>query len=129
MAKAFLPRLSKREREIMDVVYRLRRATVAEVHAELPNPPTYTTVRGLLRILEEKGQLEHEEDGPRYVYFPSTPREDAGKSVLSHVVRTFFDGSASEAMAALIGSGSAMSEAELARLEALIGQARGRRRK
>jgi predicted transcriptional regulator len=128
MPKSALPRLSKREREIMDVVYRLRRATVAEVHAELPSAPTYTTVRGLLRILEEKGQLEHEDDGPRFVYFPSTPREDAGKSILSHVVRTFFDGSASEAMAALIGSGATTSDAELARLETLIDEARERRK-
>jgi predicted transcriptional regulator len=129
MPKSALPRLSKREREIMDVVYRLKRATVAEVHAELPSAPTYTTVRGLMRILEEKGQLEHEEDGPRFVYFPSTPREDAGKSILSHVVRTFFDGSASEAMAALIGSGATTSDAELARLETLIDEARERRKR
>ncbi|MDB4890403.1 MAG: putative transcriptional regulator [Gemmatimonadetes bacterium] len=128
MPKSTLPRLSKREREIMDVVYRRKRATVAEVHTELPNAPTYTTVRGLLRILEEKGHLEHEEDGPRFVYFPSTPRADAGKSILSHVVRTFFDGSASEAMAALIGSGATTSDAELARLETLIDEARERRK-
>ena len=120
MPKATPPRLSKREREIMDVVYRLGRATAAEVHAALPEAPTYTTVRGLLRILEEKGHLRHEEDGPRYVYFPSTPREDAGQSLLSHVVRTFFDGSASKAMAALLGAGGAANEAELARLEQLI---------
>ena len=129
MPKSTLPRLSKREREIMDVVYRLKRATVAEVHAELPHAPTYTTVRGLMRILEEKGQLEHEDDGPRFVYFPSTPREDAGKSILSHVVHTFFDGSASDAMAALIGSGATTTDAELARLEALISEARDRRKR
>jgi predicted transcriptional regulator len=124
MPKSSPPRLSKREREIMDVVYRLERATAADVHAELPNAPTYTTVRGLLRILEEKGHLRHEEDGPRYVYFPSTSREDAGSSLLSHVVRTFFDGSPSKAMAALLGTRSGGSEAELARLEQLIEQHR-----
>jgi len=128
MHKSAVPRLSKREREIMDVVYRLRRATVAEVHAELPNAPTYTTVRGLLRILEEKGHLKHDTDGARFVYFPSTPRADAGKSVLSHIVRTFFDGSPSETMAALLGSGVAMPDAELARLEAMIVKARRNRK-
>ena len=110
----------------MDVVYRLGRATAAEVHAALPEAPTYTTVRGLLRILEEKGHLRHEEDGPRYVYWASTPREDAGRSVLSHVVRTFFDGSPAEAMAALLGSQQAggVSDAELERLAALVDRAR-----
>ena len=112
----------------MDVVYRLGRATAAEVHEALPEAPTYTTVRGLLRILEEKGHLRHEEDGPRYVYFPSTPREDAGRSLLSHVVRTFLDGSASKAMAALLGAGGAANEAELARLEQLIGTHRKRKK-
>src|SRR5919202_4124759 len=115
--------LSKRERQIMDVIYRHGRATAAEVVADLPDPPTYTTVRGLLRILEEKGHLRHEQDGPRYVYLPSTPREDAGASVLSHVVRTFFDGSAADAMAALLGAGTKPSDAELARLSELIDRA------
>ena len=110
----------------MDVVYRLGRATAAEVHAELPDAPTYTTVRGLLRVLEEKGHVRHEEDGPRYVYLSSTPREDAGASLLSHVVRTFFDGSPAEAMAALLGSQQAggVSDAELERLAALVDRAR-----
>ena len=110
----------------MDVVYRLARATAAEVHAELDDAPTYTTVRGILRILEQKGHLRHEEDGPRYVYFPSTPREDAAASVLSHVVRTFFDGSTSKAMAALLG-GAKPNDAELARLAELIERARDAR--
>ncbi len=109
----------------MDVVYRLGRATAAEVHAELPDAPTYTTVRGLLRVLEEKGHLVHEEDGPRYVYLPSTPRKDAGASLLSHVVRTFFDGSPSEAMAALLGSEQdGLSDRELDRLARLVERAR-----
>ncbi|HJU67901.1 MAG TPA: BlaI/MecI/CopY family transcriptional regulator [Gemmatimonadaceae bacterium] len=128
MAKSSPPRMSKREREIMDVIYKLGRANAAEVHAELPEPPTYTTVRGLLRILEEKGHLRHEQDGQRYVYVPSTPREDAGASLLTHVVSTFFDGSPSKAMAALLGSREARSEAELQRLQQLIEQARTRKR-
>jgi predicted transcriptional regulator len=119
------PPLSRRERQIMDIVFRLGRATAAEVHAELPDPPTPTTVRGLLRVLEEKGHLQHEEDGKRYVYRPSTSRRDAGTSVLSHVVRTFFDGSPADAMAALLGTrGARMSEAELDRLSLLVERAR-----
>ena len=109
----------------MDIVYRLGKATAADVHAELPDAPTYTTVRGLLRVLEEKGHLVHEEDGPRYLYSAATPRQEAGVSLLSHVVRTFFDGSPSKAMAALLGSGSAdVADADLARLEEIIRRAR-----
>ena len=124
MTKALPPNLSKRERQIMDVVYRLGEATAADVTAELPDPPTYTTVRGLLRILEEKGQLRHREEGTRYVYFPSTPRDAAGQSVLTHVVRTFFDGSPARAMAALLGSAADMPRAELDRLAELVERAR-----
>ena len=119
------PALSKRERQIMDIIYRLGTASAAEVHGEMPNAPTYTTVRGLLRVLEEKGHLTHEEDGPRYLYSAATPRQEAGVSLLSHVVRTFFDGSASKAMAALLGSSaSELGEADLARLEEIIRRAR-----
>jgi predicted transcriptional regulator len=121
------PALSKRERQIMDVIYRRGRATAADVHADLPDAPTYTTVRGLLRVLVEKGHLHHEEDGPRYVYFAATPRQEAGASLLAHVVRTFFDGSASKAMAALLGpGGSELPDADLARLEEMIRRARGK---
>jgi predicted transcriptional regulator len=116
--------LSKRERQIMDVVYRLGRATAADVRAGLADPPTYTTVRGLLRILEAKGQLRHEEEGTRYVYRPATPRDEAGASHLAHVVRTFFDGSAARAMAALLGAESEVSDAELDRLARLVEEAR-----
>ena len=120
--------LSRRERQIMDVVYRLERATAAEVTAELPDPPTYTTVRGLLRVLEEKGHLRHEQDGPRYVYLPALPRDDAGTSMLAHLVRTFFDGSPARAMAALIGSDDdAPSDAELERLSRVVDEARAAR--
>jgi len=119
-----LARLSRRERQIMDVVYRLGRATAAEITAQLEDPPTYTTVRGLLRILEQKGHLRHEEEGPRYVYVPVTARGEAGRSLLAHVVRTFFDGSPERAMAALLGSGSKLSDAELGRLARLVERAR-----
>ena len=120
--------LTRRERQIMDVIYRLGRATAAEVTAQLPDPPTYTTVRGLLRILEEKGHLRHEQDGVRYVYMPALPKERAGTSVLTHVVRTFFDGSPARAMAALLGASSRLSEAELARLSEIVEDAQTRKR-
>jgi predicted transcriptional regulator len=117
--------LSRRERQILDVLYRLGRATAAEVTAELEDAPTSTTVRGLLRILEEKGHVRHERDGVRYVYLPAVEKEDAGVSVLSHVLRTFFEGSPSQAMAALLGSGKARpGEAELERLARLVDDAR-----
>lgn len=125
MARAGPPRLSRRESQILDVVYRLRRATAAEVHRELPDAPTYTTVRGLLRVLEAKGHIEHQEQGKRYVYVPSMPREDAGHSLLLHVVRTYFDGSVTQALRALIGAGgSRLSAAELERLAAVVDRAR-----
>jgi BlaI family transcriptional regulator, penicillinase repressor len=108
----------------MDIVYQLGRATSLEVHARLPDAPTHTTVRGLLRVLEGKGHLRHEEDGPRYVYLPSTPREDAGTSLLSHVIGTFFGGSPSRAMAALIGRDEPLAEAELERIARLVEDAR-----
>ena len=116
-----LPQLSKRERQIMDVVYRLGRATAAQVRDGLPDAPTYTTVRGLLRILEQKGHLRHEEEGTRFVYSPSLSRQRAGASILSHIVRTFFDGSPSNAMAAMLGgAGGSVNEAELERLSKLV---------
>lgn len=126
MAKPAVPSLSRRERQILDVIYHRGRATAADVTQELPDAPTYTTVRGLLRILEEKGHVRHEEDAGRYIYFPSTPREDAGASQLQHVVRTFFDGSASKAMAAFLGSTRGqLSDDELERLRAIVENAGG----
>jgi len=117
--------LSRRERQILDVLYRLGRATAAEVTAQLDDAPTSTTVRGLLRILEEKGHVRHEQDGLRYVYLPAVPREDAGVSVLSHVLKTFFEGSPSRAMAALLGSrGDGLTGAELERLARIVEDAR-----
>lgn len=119
--------LSRRERQIMDVVYRRGSATAAEITADLPDPPTSTAVRTMLRILEDKGHLTHEQDGVRYVYRAVVGRQEARESVISHVIRTFFDGSAEQAMATLIDrSGSDLTDAELARLAGLIAKARKR---
>lgn len=129
MTKTDLPQLSKRERQIMDAIYRRGRATAAEVRAEMPDAPTYTTVRGLLRILEQKGHLRHEEAGLRFVYSPSLPRQRAGASILSHIVRTFFDGSAANAMAAMLGSTErSMNAGELERLSELVKKERRKMR-
>jgi predicted transcriptional regulator len=118
--------LSRRERQIMDVVYRLNKASVTDVLERIPDPPSYSAVRALMRILEEKGHLRHEQDGPRYLYLPMVPRESARRSALSHMVRTFFGGSAEAAVAALLDTGTnhRMSEAELDRISDLIDQAR-----
>ena len=121
--------LSRRERQIMDVVYRLGKATVTDVLERLPDPPSYSAVRALMRILEEKGHLSHEQDGPRYVYLPTVPRDAAQASALSHLVRTFFGGSAEAAVAALLDLPEhGMSEGELDRLSRLIEDARGQGR-
>ena len=94
--------LSRRERQIMDVVFRLKRATAAQVHAGIPDPPSATAVRTLLRILEEKGHLRHEKDGPRHVYLPTARRDAAQRSATAHLLRTFFGGSRKAAVAALL---------------------------
>jgi predicted transcriptional regulator len=116
--------LSRRERQIMGVIYRLGRATAAEVLAELEDPPSYSAVRAHLRILEEKGHVRHEQDGPRYVFLPTLPREQARDSALRQLVQTFFEGSTSQAMAALLDATPGISKAELARLSRLIDKAR-----
>jgi predicted transcriptional regulator len=117
--------LSRRERQIMDVVYRRGRATAAEVMEDLPDPPSYSAVRAMLRVLEEKGELRHEQDGPRYVVLPTVPREQASRSALRNLVRTFFDGSTEQAVAALLDPADGkLSDAELARLARLINRAR-----
>lgn len=117
--------LSRRERQIMDVLYRLGRATVAEVMENIEDPPGYSAVRAMLRILEEKGHLRHEQDGPRYVFIPRVTRDRARRSALTHVIQTFFDGSTEEAVAALLGmSQSTLSEEELDRLSKLIEDAK-----
>lgn len=120
-----LSELSRRERQIMDFLYQRGRATAAEVQANLPDPPSYSTVRALLRVLEEKGHARHEQDGPRYVYLPRVARERAKRSALRHLVQTFFDGSREQAVAALLDDRSTrLSEAELDRLARLIARAR-----
>jgi len=125
MSKETNTQLSRREREIMDVIYRSGRATAAEVLDQLAEPPSYSAVRALLRVLEEKGHLRHEEDGPRYVFVPTVPRERARASALRRVLHTFFDGSTEQAVAALLDlSSTRLSDAELARLSQLIADAR-----
>jgi predicted transcriptional regulator len=115
--------LSRRERQIMDVIYARGQATAAEVTAALPDPPSYSAVRALLRILEQKGHLRHQEDGPRYVFLPTVSRDRARKSALRNLVRTFFDGSPAQAAAALIDQAE-LSGADVARLEELIERAK-----
>ncbi len=125
VAKALFGNLSRRERQIMDLLFQRGRATAAEVQEGLPEAPSYSAVRALLRILEEKGHVRHEQDGPRYVYLPRADRERARQSALKHVVQTFFDGSAEQAMAALLGTEAPrMAPAELERLAVLIDRAR-----
>jgi predicted transcriptional regulator len=112
--------LSRRERQIMDVIYRHGKVTAAEVLAELPEPPGYSAVRAMLRLLEEKGHIRHEQDGPRYVYLPTVNRDKARRSAMRHLVRTFFDGSTEDAVAALLQNDAGISEEELDRLSQLI---------
>ena len=117
--------LSRRERQIMDAIYRLGEATAQDVLEQIADPPGYSAVRALLRILETKGHVRHRQDGPRYVYHPTVPRERARDSALRQVVRTFFDGSAGAAAAALLDlSRDDLTDDELARLEALVERAR-----
>lgn len=117
--------LSRRERQIMDVIYQQGRATAAEVMENMPNPPSYSAVRAMLRLLEEKALVRHEQDGPRYVYLPTLSRDKARQSAMKQLLQTFFDDSAEQAVAALIDmSRSKMSDAELDRLSRLIQDAR-----
>ena len=118
--------LSRRERQIMDVVYRVGKVTAAEVLAELPDPPSYSAVRAMLRLLEEKGHIRHEQDGPRYIYLPTVARSTVRKSALGHVVRTFFGGSVPTAMAALLES-RPLSPEEYQRLSQMLDAARPKR--
>src|SRR2546423_11045979 len=117
--------LSRRERQIMDHLFRVGRATTADVLEGMPDPPSYSAVRAMLRTLEEKGHVRHEEEGRAYVYLPTAKRESARRTALSHLLRTFFDNSAEQAMAALLDlKGTEMSEAELDRVAELIEQAK-----
>jgi BlaI family penicillinase repressor len=119
------PALTRREREIMDVLYRLGRATAHEVLDGLAEPPSYSAVRTHLRLLEERGHVKHVEEGARYVYMPAVGRSDARKSALSHVVYTFFGGSVEKAMATLVDSSRAkLSRDELDRIGQLIERAK-----
>ena len=121
--------LSKRERQIMDALYRLGRATAAEIMAAVPGAPGYSTIRTQLRVLETKGHVRHEEHGLRYVYAPTVPRRAARKSALKHLVDTFFDGSTAKAVAALLGGdGARVSDEELDRIAALVAGARSETR-
>ena len=116
--------LSRRERQNMDVLYRLSEGTVAEVMEQLPDPPSYSAIRATMRILEEKGHLAHREDGPRYVYTPSVERERARSAALDHLVETFFDGSTEDALVALLRkSDLELSEEQMQRLAQEIGRA------
>jgi predicted transcriptional regulator len=117
--------LTRRERQIMDVLYRLGRATAADVMAALPGDPNYSTVRTQLRVLEDKGHVGHEEEGLRYVYAPAVPRHAARKSALKHLVETFFDGSAEQVVAAVLGGeASRLSDDDLKRIAELVADAR-----
>jgi len=119
------PHLSRRERQIMDVLHARRRATAAEVLAALPDPPGNSAVRALLRILEEKGHVKHCREGARYVYLPRWSREIARRSALKRVVATFFQGSVTQAMAALLETADTeLSDAQLAKLQQIINQAK-----
>jgi predicted transcriptional regulator len=125
MRRSSLTQLSRRERQIMDIVYRLGRATANEVLEQLPNPPSYSAVRALLRILENKGHLRHELSGTRYVYLATVEKQRACRSALRSMIDTFFEGSAAKVVAALLDlSRKDLSEQELARLSRLIEQAR-----
>src|SRR5262245_64630294 len=117
--------LTRRERQIMDILYRRGRATAADVMNDLSGEPNYSTVRTQLRVLEDKGQVTHEEEGLRYVYSPAVPRRTARKSALRHVVDTFFDGSVEQVVGALLGGeGARLSEEELARIADMVARAK-----
>ncbi len=117
--------LTRRERQIMDILYRRGRASAAEVMGELPGDPNYSTVRTQLRVLEQKGHVRHEELGLRYVYMPAVPRHAARRSALNHLVDTFFEGSTAQAVAALLGSDAGkLSDDDLTRIADLIAKAR-----
>ena len=124
-----VPSLSRRERQVLDVLHRLGRASAADVRDALADPPSDSAVRTHLRILEEKGHIRHEQDGPRYIYLPVQPREEAGLSALRHLTKTFFDDAPPRAVAALLDDASAdLSDADLDRLDDLIQRARAQGR-
>ena len=119
------PRLTRREREIMDVVYRLGRASAQEVLEHMPAPPSYSAVRAMLRLLEERGHLKHQQEGQRYVYLPAVPRGTARRKALAHVVSTFFEGSVEQTMLTLLESSRhKLSASELDQLAAIVEKAK-----
>ena len=124
-------KLGRRERQIMDIIHRRERVSAAEVLEELPDPPTYSAVRGMLRLLEEKGYVRHEWDGPRHVYLPTAKPADVRKSAVRHLLRTFFSNSMESAVAAMLGASEKRpTDDELKRMAKLIENARrGRSRK
>lgn len=125
MASVKVPPLSRRERQIMDALYKLERATVAQVLMALPGKRNYSTVRAQLRVLEEKGHVRHEEKGLQYVYSPKVPRTVARRSALRHMVDTFFEGSAESVVAALLGGeGARLSDEELDRIARIVAESR-----
>ncbi len=118
--------LSRRERQIMDIVYEMKEASALQVLERLPSPPSYSAVRALLRVLEQKGHLVHRQDGPRYVYVPRLAKDKARRNALAHLKQTFFDGSTADVVAALLDiSEEDLSEDDYARLAELIDKARG----
>ena len=127
MVKSSHQNLTRRERQIMDILYRLGRGTAGEVMSDLPGDPSYSTVRAQLRVLEDKGHVRHEEQGLRYVYAPTVPRHEVRQSALKHLVDTFFEGSTQKVVAALLGSeGARISQEELERIAELVAKARKR---
>jgi len=125
--KGSLEKLGPRERQIMDIVYRRGRATAADVLDDLPDPPSNSAVRGMLRLLEEKGHLRHEYDGPRFVYLPTADPERVRRRAMKHIIDTFFNNSASSAVTAMLGIYEGrLSDGDLDRMEAAIEQARKR---
>ena len=130
MTKTTQLKLTRREREIMDILYRRGRATAGEVMQDLTGEPSYSTVRAQLRVLKEKGHVRYEEQGLRYVYLPIVPRHEVRQSALRHMVETFFEGSTQKVVAALLGSeGSRISREELDRIAELVEKARKNRAK
>src|SRR5436190_263149 len=125
MTKTSHVNLTRRERQIMDILYRRGRATAGDVMADLPGDPSYSTVRAQLRVLEDKGHVRHEELGLRYVYTPTVPRHEVRQSALKHLVDTFFEGSTQKVVAALLGSeGGRVSQEELDRIAEFVEKAR-----
>jgi len=121
--------LSRRERQILDILYARGQATAGDVQAALPDPPSYSATRALLRILEEKGHVRHVTDGVRYLYSPRVARARARRSALDHLVRTFFSGSTSDAVVALLGAHPHLADDDLDRIEALIERAKKDRKR